>query len=180
MKRTQIFLDQDGVISDFLSSAIKELNKAYDRNVTLEQYAKEFGQWGTYDYYGITVAEFWAPINDKLNFWMDLEPMPWAKKLFLALSAIGDVTVVTAPSQDPDCARQKLQWLNLHLGIKPEQVFLGHRKYLMAGNGILIDDYHKNVDTFREAGGQAILIPSTWNKYDVTFEEIWDIITKAL
>ncbi len=179
-QRPHFLLDMDGCLADFLSSAIEELNKAYGKDITLEQYAKEFGQWGTYDYYGITVAEFWEPINDKWNFWLDLEPMPWAKKLYTALSAIGDVTVVTAPSQDPDCARQKLQWLHFHLGIKPEAVFLGHRKYLMAGNGILIDDYHKNVDTFREAGGQAILIPSTWNKYDTNFEEIWDIITKSL
>jgi 5'(3')-deoxyribonucleotidase len=178
--RKQILLDQDGVLADFLSGAIKVLNRAYGRDITLEQYSKEFGRWGTYDYYGITVEQFWKPIDDEHNFWMNLEPMPWATKLYTALSAIGDVTIVTTPSLDPDCAKQKLQWLNYHLGIDSTQVFLGARKYLMAGNGILIDDYIKNVSAFQDNGGQAILIPSTWNKFDTSFEEIWDIISKQL
>ena len=180
MKRKQILLDQDGVLADFLSGAIKVLNRAYGRDITLEQYSKEFGKWGTYDYYGITVEQFWKPIDDEHNFWMDLPPMPWATKLYTALAAVGDVTIVTMPGADPDCGRQKLQWLDYHLGIKHTEVFLGARKYLMAGNGILIDDYYKNVDAFKENGGQAILIPSTWNKFDTSFEEIWDIISKQL
>jgi len=180
LKRKQILLDQDGVLADFLSGAIKVLNRAYGRDITLEQYSKEFGKWGTYDYYGITVEQFWEPIDDEFNFWMNLEPMPWATKLYTALAAIGDVTIVTMPGADPDCGRQKLQWLDYHLGIKHDEVFLGARKYLMAGNGVLIDDYHKNTDAFIENGGQAILIPSTWNKFDTSFEEIWDIISKQL
>lgn len=180
IKKLNILCDLDGVLVDFLSGAICELNKAYNRNVTLERYSKEFGQWGTYDYYGITVGEFWQPINDCPNFWLNLEPFPWTTKLFTALSALGEVTIVTAPSNDPECSKQKLMWLDKHLGVKSSAVFLGHRKYLMAGNGILIDDYHKNVDAFKEAGGQAILIPSTWNKFDVTFEEIWEIISKQI
>ncbi len=179
-KRPNILLDVDGVLADFLSGAIKVLNRAYNRDITLEQYAKEWGKWGTYDYYGITVEQFWKPIDETHNFWMDLEPMPWATKLYTALSAVGDVTILTMPNADPNCGRQKLQWLDYHLGIKPDAVMLGARKYLLAGNGVLIDDYHKNVDTFKAYGGQAILIPSTWNKFDTSFEEIWDIISKQL
>lgn len=176
--QTRILLDMDGVLVDFLSDTIRLLNKAYNKNVTLEQYASEFGQWGTYDYYGISVAEFWKPINEDPTFWLDLKPMPWFKKLYLALSVLGEVTIVTAPSNDPECAKQKLIWLDKHLGINPSSVFLGHRKYLMAGNGILIDDYHKNVDAFKAAGGDAILIPSTWNTNNLTFEQIWNVIIK--
>ncbi len=117
-KRPNILLDVDGVLADFLSGAIKVLNRAYNRDITLEQYAKEWGKWGTYDYYGITVEQFWKPIDETHNFWMDLEPMPWATKLYTALSAVGDVTILTMPNADPNCGRQKLQWLDYHLGIK--------------------------------------------------------------
>lgn len=46
----------------------------------------------------------------------------------------------------------------------------------MAGNGILIDDYHKNVEAFKDAGGEAILIPSNWNAVGVTFDMIKNTI----
>lgn len=180
MQQPHYLLDMDGVIADFLSAAIRELNKAYGKNITLEQYAREFGQGGIYDYYGITVAEFWQPINDCPNFWSELLPFPWTGRLYNDLRAIGDVTIVTAPSHDPECSKQKLIWLNEHLDVKPTDVFLGHKKYLMAGNGILIDDYSKNVDAFKEAGGQAILIPSTWNTNNLTYEMIWSTITEEL
>lgn len=62
------------------------------------------------------------------------------------------------------------------MNIGSDKVFLGSRKYLMAGNGILIDDYYKNVENFKSAGGEAILIPSTWNTNGLTFERIKNTI----
>ena len=50
----------------------------------------------------------------------------------------------------------------------------------MAGNGILIDDYSGNVDKFKNAGGDAILIPSDWNTVDLTYEKVLDAITEPL
>lgn len=165
-------LDMDGVLTDFLSGALEALNRDYGRGVTIEQYAKEFGKWGTYDYYGITQEEFWGSIYSTPDFWLHLKPLPWYKELYELLSESGEVTIVTSPSMDPNCAKEKLQWLHKHLGINASQVFIGSRKYLMAGNGLLIDDYHKNVDSFQAAGGTAILIPSNWNTLDLTFEKI--------
>ena len=180
MKNRQILLDQDGVLTDFLSGALIALNRDFNRNVTLEEYATKFGSWGTYDYYGITVAQFWQSIEMTTNFWNDLEPMPWYRELYAMLSELGEVTIVTSPSEDPDCAKQKLVWLKKHLNITPDKVFLGSRKYLMAGNGILIDDYQKNVETFKANGGHAILIPSTWNTVGLTFERVKNTILTSL
>lgn len=180
MTRKQFLLDMDGVLVDFLSGAIKALNRDYGRNITIEEYANKFGQWGTYDYYGITVAQFWKSIEDTPNFWIDLKPMPWCNLLYGMLSELGDVTIVTSPSLDPTCAKEKLEWLKSYLNITPDKVFLGSRKYLFAGNGILIDDYFKNVDSFRANGGQAILIPSTWNTADLTFERVKNTILASL
>jgi 5'(3')-deoxyribonucleotidase len=176
MKRQQILLDMDGVLVDFLSGAIDALNRDFNRDITIERYAEEFGQWGTYDYYGITVQQFWESIHNTPFFWVDLQPMPWYKELYDFLLEMGDVTILTTPSLDPSCAMQKLQWLGKYLNIGSDAVFMGSRKYLMAGNGILIDDYFKNVNAFRSAGGEAILVPSNWNTNGLTFERIKNTI----
>ena len=176
MERQQILLDMDGVLVDFLSGAIEALNREFNRTITIEQYADKFGQWATYDYYGISTEQFWDAIHSTPDFWYNLKPMPWYKELYEFLSKVGDVTILTTPSLDPACAMQKLQWLKNYLNIGSDAVFLGSRKYLMAGNGILIDDYYKNVDKFKQAGGDAILIPSNWNTNGLTFERIKNTI----
>jgi 5'(3')-deoxyribonucleotidase len=117
MKKVHFLLDMDGVLVDFLSGAIEALNREYNRTITLDQYAKEFGQWGTYDYYGITVKQFWDAIQKTPDFWYNLNPIPWHGQLYQLLSGIGEVTIVTAPSEDPDCAKQKYIWLRKYLDI---------------------------------------------------------------
>jgi 5'(3')-deoxyribonucleotidase len=174
--RQQILLDMDGVLVDFLSGALEALNRDFNKKITIEQYADKFAQWATYDYYGITQEEFWDSIHRTPNFWYNLKPMPWYDELYSMLSEIGDVTILTTPSLDPSCASQKLLWLDNYMNIKSDAVFLGSRKYLMAGNGILIDDYQKNVEKFKSAGGDAILIPSNWNTNGLTFERIKNTI----
>jgi 5'(3')-deoxyribonucleotidase len=180
MKRKQILLDMDGVLADFLSGAIEALNRDFNRSITIDQYAREFGRWETYDYYGITIKEFWESIHKTPDFWYNLSPLPWCGQMYSVLQELGEVTIVTSPSEDPDCSAQKQRWLNRHLSVKPDAVFIGSRKHLMAGNGILIDDYYKNVGLFQLAGGKAILIPSNWNTPDLKWERVWNTILTGL
>lgn len=179
-EKLHFLLDMDGVLCDFLSGALKALNKEYGKNVTLFDYATNFGKWETYDFYGISEIEFWRAIHNDPVFWYNLEPIPWAKLLLIELQKLGDVTIVTTPSLDPNCASQKLQWLDKYLGIRSSQVFVGSRKHLMAGNGILIDDYSNNIEAFKGAGGEAILVPSVWNTYPLSFAMVWDVIIKYI
>jgi len=167
-----ILLDMDGVLTNFLQGAINVLNKKLDKTITEEQFVTEFGSWGINEYYGVSLDDFWTAIQGEEDFWLNLKPLPWAKELYEWLSSEYEVTIVTSPSLDPECASQKLQWLKKHLGITSDKVFIGSRKHLMAGNGILIDDWSGNVERFRENGGVAILVPSNWNALDLTFEKI--------
>lgn len=176
MSKQQILLDMDGVLSDFLSGALVVLNMKYDRNHTIDSYARSYGQWNTFDFYGISEEDFWSTIERHRRFWINLNPIPWADKLYKELKKLGDVTIVTSPSLDYDCASQKLEWLDKHLGVKSNEVFIGSRKYLMAGNGILIDDNKGNCDKFIEAGGESILVPSNWNTVGLTFQDVMDKI----
>ena len=174
-----ILLDMDGVLSDFLRGAVRVCNDITGKNYTVREYATTFGRWGIDEFYGITVEEMWIAIEKTPDFWLNLNKLPWADELYDWLSSIGDVTIVSTPSFDPDCARQKLEWLRW-FGIKPNDVFLGSKKFLMAGNGILIDDWSVNCEKFSEAGGRAIMLPSNWNTIDLDFCKIKTYLEEQL
>ena len=175
-KEQQILLDMDGVLVDFVSGALSALNRDFNKDITIERYVKEFGLWEMYDYYGISIKQFWDSIHNTPDFWYNLQPLPWYKELYKLLSELGLVTIVTTPSIDPSCAEQKLRWLRDYMDIDSTQVLMGTRKSLLVGNGILIDDYYGNVEKFKGFGGEAILIPSTWNTNGLTFERIKNTI----
>jgi 5'(3')-deoxyribonucleotidase len=175
-EKINILLDMDGVLADFITSAVRVFNKNLGTNVTMEQYATEFGQWGLNEPFNITVNKAWEFISKEENFWIDIKPYPWAKELYEWLKTIGDVTIITSPSLHEDCATQKMIWLKKHLEINTSDVFIGSKKYLMAGNGILIDDYPVNCEKFTKSRGKAILIPSNWNTVNLTFDKIKEVI----
>lgn len=180
MKQFHFLCDQDGVLDDFTASALDILNKAYGKNITIEEYASNYGKWDIASFYNISDDDFWKHIESVPDLWINLSPIPWHKDLFNALKSIGHVTIVTSPSNDPECFKQKMMWLKKHLGLTSDEVFMGPRKYLMAGNGILIDDSIKNTELFKLNGGEAILVPSTWNTLDLTFEQVWNTIKEFL
>ena len=171
-----IFLDMDGVLTDFLSSAIHALNLKYSRHHTVDEYATVCGHWNISKFYGITTDEFWDAINETPRFWADMKPLHWFRNLYSNLCMVGQVTILTTPSWDPICSKEKLEWLQLNMGIMSDHVLLGARKELLAGNGILIDDSPANVGKFRDAGGKAILVPSNWNTVGLTYEQVWESI----
>ena len=180
VKKINILLDMDGVLSDFVSSALIALNKEFNKELTLDDYA-EFGQWGMWIPYNTTPTEFWRVINSTPDLFLNLKPIPWYKELYDYLSTFGEVTILTAPSlTDPTCIEQKLKWLKKYLNLDSNSVMAGNRKHLLAGNGILVDDYSKNVEDFIAAGGEAILIPSTWNTPGLTFEQVKAVLDNVL
>lgn len=178
--QNNFLLDMDGVLSDFTSAALHLLNQELHHNITLEEYVDSQLGWSIQEAYGISVSRFWSIINNENDFWLRLEPFPWCKELIKFLREIGDITIVTTPSLDPECAKQKLQWLKIFLDIQSNDVFLGAKKYLMAGNGILIDDSPDNVKKFKQYGGEAILVPSNWNTKNLTFDLVEQTILNNL
>lgn len=163
----------DGVLVDFISGALEVFNKVLGRDYTVEDYADNFGKFGIHIFYGISNKEFWQILKEEKDFWLNLKPYPWTTELYKDLSEYGNITIVTTPSEiDYTCATQKLAWLNKYLSISSKDVFIGSKKYLMAGNGILIDDFEKNINDFRIAGGDAICIPANWNMSFIDYETL--------
>ncbi len=164
MLRREILLDMDGVVADFVTAALK----AHGRTETHD----DITSWNFYEAWGMTAAEFWAPCRGK-DFWFNIEPYPWAVDLYRGIAKNFPVTISTAPSNDSECARGKYEWLEKHLGVKPSDVMVGGRKYLLANPlHILIDDSPGNVNKFRERSGLAVGFKQPWNKFEHGWQEV--------
>lgn len=157
---TQICLDLDEVLCDFVGPAMAfhgyESERYYDR-------------WPEGDYsamascIGLTVPQFWAPIEEAgAGFWASLKMFHWAETLLANCRKHAPVTVVTR-TESPAAAAGKYAWLAKHkfrsFSIGPEKT---HWAKTHPG-AVLIDDCDENCEAFREAGGRAIVFPRHWN-----------------
>ncbi|MEQ9070708.1 MAG: hypothetical protein RLO18_28485, partial [Gimesia chilikensis] len=99
------------------------------------------------------------------RFWAEFPPYPWLNELLTLLRETAPFTISTSPSRSAACASAKVEWLREHFQEPLYMDFMiGTQKYLLAKpDVVLIDDQHKNIDQFREHGGQAILFPQPWN-----------------
>lgn len=176
MTKKNILLDMDGVLADFTGGALRELNAFTGQSYTVKDYARLFGKFGINEFYGIPEQQFWTIIDQNDRFWIDLEMIPWALDLYWMLREIAPVTILTTPNENPICAADKIIWLDNNMKISGKDVILAHKKYLLAGNGILIDDREKNCQEFIDAGGEAVFVPSSWNTEDLTYKDVISVI----
>jgi len=180
-KYNTIYLDQDGVLASFTKSVIKQLNDVTGDNITIHQ-AIEKSNWDLENLWGMSQKEWWNAIDQNPNFWLEIEPFPWAKQLYKNLKKHADeVIILTSPSQSEHCIPHKIKWLQKHLSISKNNIIPAKKKYLMAKKGtLLIDDAPHNVSKFIHNGGHAILVPSDWNEKNLNYETVWSIIDQYL
>lgn len=159
MASLQIHLDMDGVLSDFVTAAL-ELHQSPD---AIHDWPP--GEFNMARVLGISSSEFWGGIDRQgADYWARLKPYPWFAELTALAREFGEVSILTSPSQHPDCPAGKVRWIHEHLGKGFRDFLIGPPKYLCARPGaVLIDDSDRNVDRFRLHGGQAILFPQPWN-----------------
>lgn len=182
--KMKVFLDLDGVITDFMSAACAVHNRP---NPYLEN-SQHKGIFEMEKVWGITLEEFWEPIDkDGGYFWSNLKFMPDALNLLHQVEKIAgqeNIYILTSPSNHYICSASKHDWIATHLPQYRRQFFIGSAKYFFAGeNAILIDDYDKNVNSFREHGGKAILVPRMWNSnYNIlhTVDSSVDFVANTL
>jgi 5'(3')-deoxyribonucleotidase len=153
-----ILLDMDGVVADFLNPAAAAVG------LNLELVPK--GTWDVFKEAGMDIADVWAKI-DNYGFWRGLQPIHNAKSFFAVLTehSVG-VTFLTSCSRSSDCAKAKVEWLHAHFGPSVRALLCtGYAsKALCAKPGnVLVDDCDRNIDSFRAAGGEAVLVPRPWN-----------------
>lgn len=160
-------LDVDNVLADFNSAAVRAAKLKIDPN-TIDTF---------YFYAGhISREEFDSAINSDPQFWINLDLLPWAKKLYLLLSGHGQVIFCTSPGRYR-CADQKIDWLIRHgflLSRDTTEVVITANKHLLAKNQgyVLVDDSKEQLQAFADAGGHVIPFPQLWTVDEVVQDKL--------
>jgi 5'(3')-deoxyribonucleotidase len=117
VRKIQIVLDCDGVLSDFTSGALRIVEEVTGRRFTLSDVT-------AFDFVkslGLTVAEGSAVkklIGSRQGFAAALVPYPGARQGVRRLRELGDVFCVTTPWDSNSWWRdERTSWLALHFGI---------------------------------------------------------------
>jgi 5'(3')-deoxyribonucleotidase len=158
----KIFLDMDGVLSDFVG----QCEKVFETKI-YEMFDKPEGVPGysVPELLGITMEEFWEKIDDHDEFWPDMPMYPWAQELYAYCLELGETFILSTPSENPGSLMDKRLWLTNNFGIThPEKYIFTGAKYLLAKpDCLLIDDYDSHCEKFNAAGGMVVLFPRPWN-----------------
>lgn len=141
----KLFVDLDGVLVDF-DKGYLQLTGHFPTS-----YEKIHGK-----------EKFWGPI-EKMGapFWFNL---PWTKdgKDLWKYVKKYNPTILSAPSQDPQSTLGKKIWLKKHLPNAKYILVPAKDKQLYAKpNHILIDDWDRNINQWKDSGGIPILHKST-------------------
>ena len=158
-----IFLDLDGVMCE-LDLHIAKLY-GMDEKALMSKWIP-----GTYLVYHVLpepAEAMWNRVNKLgIDFWTSMPETPWARRLYDETKKVGDVYFLTMPTTDPISLAGKLEWIYRFTGDRNFRNYvMAPPKFLCAAKDrILIDDSDDNVDAFKKAGGQAILLPRIWNR----------------
>jgi 5'(3')-deoxyribonucleotidase len=171
--RKLILVDMDGILVDFMGPWLAGYNNAWDDNLTLGQITSE------------SIKKFVKPecggriykIAQEPDFFDNLPPLPGAVEGFKALKKRGhEVLILTSPLNDHS-ARAKMAWCQRHLKIRPTEVNIIYRKYLVSGD-VLIDDSPKKVFAWKEHNPHGITATIEY-PYNKTIEDFVDIYASS-
>jgi len=137
-----IYIDMDGVVSDFEQSIINIFGEKYSNKIA---------------------SEFWKTKCVEAEAFRLMPPIPEGIEMVQQIAAENDICFMTSTGGMPhhiDIAKQKLDWLHNHgLGGHPVAFCMNTRGkgQFAQPHAILIDDRQKVCDAWEEGGGNALL-----------------------
>ena len=158
----KIWLDMDGVISDFFAEAVKYSDDSARgwRNMEFRDADKVLKR-----------------IRHTPEFFLNLPAFPMANTLVQSIVNItGECRIMSSPLTGYDtCEEEKAEWLRTNIHYDFDEVIFTDEKYNYAKGNVLIDDYGHNCKMWEKHGGYAI-------KYQADEDHISNVITtlKAL
>lgn len=174
----QIFLDLDGVIANWDKSALRLLG--LERDLETQRRIMEAEDLTSFH------PEVYDMIRDVgLDFWENIEPFPWAERLYKDLSNIAQVSFLTSGGNYAkrgakfvaDACNGKLHWLEKHFPYGTA-IFTNAKYQCARPEALLVDDNRDNINRFIENGGVGFLWPLHYHiengtvSYDETLDEI--------
>jgi len=160
----QLFLDMDGVLSDFGTAVIRHYS------LPVELYELD-SWWKIIDIYcetyeGKTVNDFWNGFD--YLFWVNIPKTKECDTILAMVEQYKPVLLTTCSSKrDGSSAAGKLTWIAKYLPdyYADGRYFIGASdKSVVSGeNKVLIDDSQDNYNNWWRKGGEGILVPRPWN-----------------
>lgn len=151
----EIYLDMDETIVDWMSGANAALRAA-----GLPEWKDK--HWDTLSDDDAD-EQRWGAVNANPTFWEDLDFMPDGRRIWNFVKKYKPKILSACGPTAKDCKRGKMVWLKKHLGLKNlGGIHLVRRtdkkKFAVVDDKptILIDDYLKNCQEYKIAGGIAI------------------------
>ena len=143
---TNIFLDLDGVCSDFEGGFLNFFGKEHDSG---------------------SVGEMWKTIDSKKDFWISLPETKDFRTLWNYIKQYNITILTGCPSKPAFYVAQKAkkEWVNQRMGNIPVICCLSRFKqnYMTNKNDILIDDKEENCKRWTNSGGRSIFHTSADN-----------------
>lgn len=177
-KQYQIFCDLDGVLVDLLGGVNDALYATPDlsRSTRHRKIQAEAQQALGYlplkqenlnknsEYFLKPVREFMYRVaRDDRKFWRNLNWLDGGTELWSFIKKY-DPIILSRPT-DLQAVIGKKNWVKDNLGLKGDRVQIRYDKTPYAKYegkiGVLIDDFYKNTEAFRSAGGESILYKNT-------------------
>lgn len=164
-----VFVDMDGVLSDFFGQAMR----VHESDGV--DYPK--GQYRIEEYLGISASEFWAKIDHEgEEFWSEMPLCEGAMDLWDTLQPLKPI-ILTSPSMQPHCVSGKLKWMQDWFGTSfRDYIFCpaNHKYKLARHNSFLIDDSQSNCNDWIEKGDSPLgctLWPHIGNSRESSIED---------
>lgn len=152
-----VFLDVDDVLANFCKAACEILNVPYPPS-----------KWRWYE----DIPNGFERLNNACDilFWKFLEWMPDGKEILAIVESYfhpENIYLLTTPMPNSGSGTGKMLWVKKHIPQYYERLIISTApKHLLARpDTLLIDDRGENVIEFRKAGGEAILVPRSWNNF---------------
>lgn len=166
-----VFLDLDGVLVDF--------NK---RACTLLGHCHPPKRWKWYDDFYDGFNKLDCVCNS--DFWENLEWMPDGIEILNTIERyISDnIYILTTPMPNSGSASGKVRWIkkNMRQYSKSLIITTTPKEIFARTDTLLIDDCTENVDKFRQAGGQTILVPRSWNSLHLLADDSINVVKSQL
>ena len=166
-----VFLDMDGVITNFNKAVCAEFDLPYPPQ--------------TYCFF----PEIRKEVNEfcNISFWRNLEWMDDGREILRAIMGtlgLEKVYFLTGMMPNAGSGTGKLLWIHDNLPIYSDRVILHTlevcKSSLAKPDTLLIDDKDENVEEFAKAGGKAILVPRPWNKLHKQMNETYQVVKNSL
>lgn len=156
-----IFLDMDGVITDFVGGVCKAFSKA---NPYPEE-TRDYSFWNAWP--DISFKDVDAICNQE--FWHNLKWVDDGRDILQAIMdtlGLEKVYLVTRPMNNIESPTGKWLWIrdNLPIWLHRTIITQAPKTLLVRPDVLIIEDKDENVDEFIAAGGQGILVPRPWNR----------------